>query len=110
MGQRDRVIHLDEDRLRRAEDRPAGLDAEIEGRVVPGAVVLPRLALRPGDRVYVVDDTDRLRVRDVAVVRKQAEQVVLSGGIADGERVVVSPVALPVDGMTVRVLGAGGDL
>ena len=91
------------------QDRPplrVGMfvEAEIEGRTVRDAVSLPRSALRDRDSVFVVDDHERLRVRSVEVLQSDRERVVLSGGVRDGERVVVSPLEVVVDGMVVRVL------
>lgn len=95
-------------------DRPplaVGLfvDAEIRGRRVDGAVVLPRAALRGGDRVLVVDDEGRMRFRDVEVLRSEREEVVIGDGLATGENVVVSPLSAAVDGMKVRMLWADPD-
>jgi len=97
-----------EDRTSDPNERPplaVGLfvDAEILGRRVEGAVVLPRAALRDGDRVIVVDADQRMRFRDVEVLRSEREDVVIGGGLASGEDVVVSPLAAAVDGMKVRV-------
>jgi multidrug efflux pump subunit AcrA (membrane-fusion protein) len=79
------------------------VDAEIEGRTLPAAAVLPREALREGDRVLVVDGDDRLRFRAVQVARLTREHVIVGAGLAAGERVCISPRATPVDGMAVRV-------
>ncbi|NRA07939.1 MAG: efflux RND transporter periplasmic adaptor subunit [Myxococcales bacterium] len=79
------------------------VDVEIEGRQVERAVVLPRLALREGNHVYVVDDDDRLRIRAVEVLREDRDEVVITAGLAAGERVTLSPLRGAVDGMVVRV-------
>ncbi len=80
--------------------------AEIEGRRVEGAYVLPRSALHGGAdgryRVWVVDGEDRLRAREVEVLRAQQEQVVIGGGLEPGLQVVVSPLETPIEGMAVR--------
>jgi multidrug efflux pump subunit AcrA (membrane-fusion protein) len=78
------------------------VDAAIEGRSVSGVFVVPRAALRPGDRVLVVDAEDRLRVHEVSVLRRTREHAVIREGLATGDRVVVSPMEAPVDGMAVR--------
>lgn len=79
------------------------VDAEIEGRTVSG-VALPRAALRGETQLLVVDDEERLRYRDVEVVRAIGETVVIGEGLADGERVCVSPLDVVVDGMRVRTV------
>lgn len=80
--------------------------ATIHGREIPGAVVLPRAALREDDRVWVVDDAGTLRARPVRVVRADRDRVVIAGGLAAGEWVCLSAVEGFVDGMAVRTTGA----
>ena len=89
------------------------VEAEIFGQLAEDAVVLPRVALRGPGRVYVIDEDDRLRFRDVEVLRTVGEQTILRSGLAAGERVCVSPIETAVDGMRVRVVGepaVGADL
>jgi RND family efflux transporter MFP subunit len=87
--------------------------AEIMGRMVPDAVVIPRSALRGTDQVLIIDDNNRLHFRPVEVLKKDAESVVLNGGLESGERVCLSPLDAVVEGMPVRVsrddTGSGGN-
>ncbi len=77
--------------------------AAIQGRTAPGVAVLPRAALRGASQVLVVDAEGRLRFRDVEVLRTLRDEVVIAGGLANGERVCISPLETVVDGMAVRV-------
>jgi RND family efflux transporter MFP subunit len=79
------------------------VEAEIRGRRVEEAVVLPRSALRDGDRVLVVDADGRMHFREVEVLRGESSQVVIGGGLAAGEDVIVSPLSAVVEGMQVRI-------
>lgn len=79
------------------------LEAEIEGRVAPEAIVLPRAALREDGRVLVVDSESRIEIRSVDVLRLEPDEAILSGGLDDGERVCISRLAAVVEGMKVRV-------
>jgi multidrug efflux pump subunit AcrA (membrane-fusion protein) len=81
------------------------VEAEIQGHLARGATVLPRSALRDGNRVWVVDADDRLRFREVDVLRVYGSEVVIRDGLRQGERVCVSPLLTVVDGMQVRALG-----
>lgn len=78
-------------------------EASIEGRVVHDVVVLPRSALRGGSTVLVVDPDDRLRRREVDLLRVDREIAVIRGGLREGERVCLSPLDVAVDGMPVRI-------
>ena len=79
------------------------VEAEIRGKWVSDVVVLPRSVLR-GDQVLVVDEADRLYYRTVEILRAERDQVLIASGLSQGERVCVSVVQTPVDGMRVEVV------
>jgi multidrug efflux pump subunit AcrA (membrane-fusion protein) len=83
----------------------AGLfvSARIAGRAVEGVYELPGVALRNGERVWVVDSEERLRFRPVELLRRGHDSVVIATGLRPGERVCVSPLEAVTDGMRVRV-------
>jgi len=87
-----------------AEPPAVGLfvDAEIEGLTVDEVVVMPRTALRNGNRVLVVDEEQRLRFRDIEPLRLYQDDVLIVNGLERGERVCVSPMQTPIEGMRVR--------
>jgi len=94
--------------------------AEIEGREVPDAVVLPRSAVfeaedrggreAPESRVWVVGADDRLRARAVEVLHTHRDQAVIGSGLVAGQRVVVSPLETAVEGMAVRSVPSDSEL
>jgi RND family efflux transporter MFP subunit len=79
------------------------VEAEIEGREVPGAMRLPRSALRGDGEVVVVGADAALRTRRIEVLRVDGETVFVAGGLAAGERVVARVPSTFVEGMKVRV-------
>ena len=82
------------------------VEAEIAGRRVDDVVVLPWAALQGRDQVLIVDDDGRLRYRQVEILRSTTESVLVSGGLAAGERVSVSALDAVIDGMAVQIAGA----
>jgi RND family efflux transporter MFP subunit len=80
--------------------------AEIEGREVSEAILLPRSAVSARNRVWVVDASGTLRERSVDVIRAVEDQVVVRGGLVAGEKVVVSTLEAAVDGMQVEIASA----
>jgi multidrug efflux pump subunit AcrA (membrane-fusion protein) len=67
-------------------------------------VEVPTVALRPGNRLWLLED-DRLVIRNVDVAMVESDRtLVLPGnpGLAIGEQVITSPLALAVDGMSLR--------
>ena len=63
-----------------------------------------RLALRNRDKVYVINDDNELEIRTVEVLSTSEERVLVTSGVAEGDRVVTSPVPNAVDGMAVEPL------
>ena len=84
--------------------------ARIEGRARNHLVKIAKSALRSGYQVYVVDAESRLRLRDVEVLKRDEDGIIVSGGILPGEQVMVAGVQLPVEGMQVRIREAGENL
>ncbi len=84
------------------------LRARIQGRVLEDAVALEPGWLRPEDTVWVMDADGRLAIRPVTVAHRGADRVLLSAGLADGERIVTSPLALPAEGMPLRSEDSSG--
>lgn len=77
--------------------------AEIVGPMFDDVFVLPRSALRGEREVLVVDAENRVHARDVDVLRKERDSVVLHGGLHDGDGVCITPLEVVVEGMEVRV-------
>lgn len=76
----------------------AYVDVRIEGRSIPGAFAIPQVAIYDGDTVWIADDQDRLASRTVEVVWGDERVAVLRAGLEDGDRVVTTPLALPLEG------------
>ena len=83
---------------------PIGLfvEAFISGREIDDIIALPRAAIRNGNQVLVVDAENKMHYRDVEIFRFEEERVLITGGLASGEIVCVSPIQAVVNGMTVQ--------
>jgi len=80
------------------------VDATIEGKKLDRAFVLPRDALRPGNQIYVVDAENRIRFREIDLLRTERNRIVVGSGIEAGDRICTSPLDAAIDGMQVRVV------
>lgn len=80
------------------------VQADIAGRSVVGAHVIPRAGLRAGDQVFVIDDEGLLEIRKVRVAHSNAERAVIAEGLTVGERVIVSSIRNPIQGMRLQPL------
>jgi len=80
------------------------VDATIQGRRVSDAYMIPRDALRAGNKVFVVNDAGRLEIREVIVAHSTATEAIVSSGLAIGERVVVSSIRNAIPGMSLEAM------
>jgi RND family efflux transporter MFP subunit len=82
------------------------VEATIEGRVLTTAILVPRSALINERQIAVANGDERLELRDVEVLRTSRDQAILGGGLAAGDRVIVSRLDFIVDGMKIRTAEA----
>ena len=80
------------------------VDASIDAPSIQDAVVMPRLALRNDNQVYVIDQENRLDIRTVEVLSTSEERVLVASGVLPGEQVVTSALPNAVHGMEVQPL------
>ncbi len=79
------------------------VDVAIGAQPIENAIRLPRVALRNGRDVYVMNDQDLLEVREVQIAWTEPDAVIVTEGIAANERVVTSRIATPVPNMLLRI-------
>lgn len=82
------------------------VEARIDGRERAGVFRIPIGTLHAGHQIWTADREAKLHLREVTVLKTEMEQVLLSAGISPEERVVVSTLDLPVEGMRLSVLAA----
>jgi len=64
--------------------------AEIEGKYQPRIAALPRSVLSAGTNVWLVDEQQRLRRRQVEIVHQDSDYVYISDGLKDGDQIALS--------------------
>ncbi|MEO0454015.1 MAG: efflux RND transporter periplasmic adaptor subunit [Verrucomicrobiota bacterium] len=84
------------------------VNARIIGRVAASTFELPRRALYPNDLVHVITPEETLELRQVAVLADMGDRIIIESGLEDGERISVTPITTPVNGMKVQVESAPG--
>ena len=85
--------------------------ARIDGRRLETAAEIPRRALiertKQNERVWtalIVDSENKLRLRPVQVMRLAETTAIIGSGLATGEKLCISPLAVPIDGMQLRIV------
>ncbi len=78
----------------------------ILGPMLTDVFVVPRQALRPGERVWTVEQ-EKLAIQPVTVLWRRKQDAIVQG-LEAGARVITSRIATPVEGMKLR-LARGGE-
>jgi RND family efflux transporter MFP subunit len=81
----------------------------LEGANSETLVAAPRSALKRNEFVYVVTPENTIDVRQVRPAQTTADEVLFREGVADGERVVVSVLTSPRQGMEVTPIDRAGE-
>ena len=78
------------------------VSARIAGAPAENVIRVPRSAVRGSDELLFVDDDNKLYIRKVSIVRSDAQYIYLGDGATPGERIAVTALEMPVNGMDVR--------
>ncbi|MBT8077765.1 MAG: efflux RND transporter periplasmic adaptor subunit [Gammaproteobacteria bacterium] len=79
--------------------------AEIEGRMLPGVLVIPNNTIYQGTYVYTVED-GILRRRDIEIAWQNDFEAVVRSGLEPGVDLVTTPLGQVTSGIRVTVMGA----
>jgi RND family efflux transporter MFP subunit len=79
------------------------VNATIDGRELHDVVPLPRYVLRAGNNLWVIDKNNRLRNREVTLLRTGGDIVYVSAGLDNGERVALTVLDSSLDGSEVII-------
>ena len=80
------------------------VDAEIEGRPIIDAIQIAAEGLRAGNEVFVLSGEGLLDIRQVEVVHRNRDTVLLGAGVEAGEQVIISAIRNPVRGMRLEAM------
>ena len=80
------------------------VSAEIQGRTLNSVFPVKWSHLRgENNKVWLMDDESQLEIRPVQVVFRDGDQVYVTEGLTEGENLVVTDIAAPVEGMPLRI-------
>jgi RND family efflux transporter MFP subunit len=81
---------------------------EIEAGELQDVLVIPRAALREGDRIWVVNQHKELQIREVEILWTRQDNVLVGNAMKPGERLIVSGLRTALPGMKVDPQPAAG--
>ena len=83
--------------------------AEILGVSLASAAVVPRY-LVDNERVAILDANSKLHYADINVARQEGSNVIVTSGLHEGDKLIVSALDYPVDGMKLTLQGNVNDV
>jgi RND family efflux transporter MFP subunit len=75
----------------------------LPGQFFKNVVVLPKEALRPDSTVWVLSKSSTLEIRPVKILAQDMQNVVIGHGLTEGDHVILSHIASPLQGMKLRM-------
>jgi RND family efflux transporter MFP subunit len=76
--------------------------AEISGRKFSEMAVIKRDHLRENDQVWILRNDNTLEIRDVSVAARTHDKILIKSGLQEGEKLIISNLATPVEGITLK--------
>ena len=78
------------------------VEAEILGDTLGGVFVIPRSAIRDGKEVLIIDAENKIRRRDVTILWRDEENVIVRDNLAEGEILCTTSMRFAADGAVVE--------
>jgi RND family efflux transporter MFP subunit len=75
------------------------VNTRIQGKTIKNVFSIPRAAIREGNHVWVRNKEGRLDIKQVTILKKRKDDVLVSEGIDEGDEVVTSLLATPLPGV-----------
>lgn len=76
----------------------------IDSGVLENTYVIPREAFHENETVWIMDADDHLEVRKVQPVWRDNKKIYVNEGLNPGEKLVLTDIAAPLEGMKLRVI------
>ncbi len=76
--------------------------AELEGITIDSAVGIDRANLHEGNTVWLMREDNTLEIREVEVVFRDRDKVIVTAGIEEGDRLITSTLVSPIAGIPLQ--------
>ena len=76
---------------------------EIAGKLLPKTAAIERNLIHNGEQLWIMDEEGRLDIRTVEIAFRGQDQVLVTGGVSHGEKLITTNLPSPVQGMTLRL-------
>ena len=99
-------VERDESKIKGFELPPVGLfiKAKLHGEEIGEVFSIPREAIRENETLWLLSEENTLNSVNADIVRTERDSVLVNiGKLKDGDRIIISPIAIPVAGMQLDV-------
>ena len=76
---------------------------EITGKPLASVIPVARKHLRNGDTIWIMNQEDQLEIRPVEILYRDKFMVYVGTGLEAEQRIVITDIATPVEGMSLRL-------
>ena len=78
------------------------VEVHLLGEEISDVIAVPRGALHDNDTIWIVDDENRLHIREVDIMRRERDEVLIRSGLDASEKIVLTNLSGAAEGMLLR--------
>ncbi len=78
------------------------VNVQILGEELSDIISVPRGAIHDNDTIWVIDDENRLHIREVDILRRERDEVLIRSGVDANEKIVLTNLSGAAEGMLLR--------
>ncbi|KAF3977096.1 MAG: efflux RND transporter periplasmic adaptor subunit [Methylococcales symbiont of Iophon sp. n. MRB-2018] len=106
------VAQVDDPYAKTSDNKPAlkvgqFVEANIKGKLLQNVFVIPRNAIKDSNQLMIVNQQSQLTIRQVEIIWRDADYVVIQNGLQEGEWLSITPIQYAVNGLSVKALHQG---
>ena len=83
------------------------VELELEGSHLENIMIIPRSALHTGNVIWLADSNDRLITRQVEILRREKDRIIIGNVVAADERLILTSLSGAANGALLRPVTAG---
>ena len=78
------------------------VEVRLQGKELSDVIAVPRGALHDNDTVWIADQENQLHMRNVEILRRERDEILVREGLQAGERIVLTGISGAAEGMLLR--------
>jgi RND family efflux transporter MFP subunit len=78
------------------------VEVHLQGEKISDVIAVPRGALHDSDTIWIVDEDNRLHIREIDIVRQERDEILVRSGLNAGEKIVLTNLTGAAEGMLLR--------